>query len=302
MRTRFLSLALIVSLSITAFSANNSETEKRVTQLQGEVQRLNSELNSVKSNVATLTRQVSGVKVKQDSTQANLKATKQEVESVKSDFSQKTLALGDSIGSTNGKLVKTSKDMNSRSLLGLIGIVLALLSAAAIYYALKKKIKRGQSAIESIKEAQNKLNEESIKLDNQLVEIMNKQLDVHKETAKTAPSSSNANAIDHSLALKVADEIVRIELNLSRMDSSVKGYKQLSKAVERIKNNFLAQGYEIVDMLGKPYNDGMKAVASFVSDENLKEGEQIITGITKPQINYNGVMIQAAQITVSQNI
>ena len=31
-------------------------------------------------------------------------------------------------------------------------------------------------------------------------------------------------------------------------------------------------------------------------------GEQIITGIIKPQVNYNGKMIQAAQITVSQNI
>ena len=36
--------------------------------------------------------------------------------------------------------------------------------------------------------------------------------------------------------------------------------------------------------------------------ENLKDGEQIITGIIKPQVNYNGKMIQAAQITVSQNI
>ena len=107
---------------------------------------------------------------------------------------------------------------------------------------------------------------------------------------------------DHSLALKVADEIVRIELNMSRMDSSIKGYKQLAKAVERIKDNFKANGYEIVDMLGKPYNEGMKVIANFVVDEDLEEGKQIITGITKPQINYNGQMIQAAQITVSQNI
>ncbi len=44
----------------------------------------------------------------------------------------------------------------------------------------------------------------------------------------------------------------------------------------------------------------MKVVANFVPDETLKEGEQIITGVTKPQINYNGKMIQSAQITVSQ--
>ena len=46
----------------------------------------------------------------------------------------------------------------------------------------------------------------------------------------------------------------------------------------------------------------MRVIADFVVNEELNEGEQIITGITKPQINYNGEMIQAAQITVSQNI
>lgn len=89
---------------------------------------------------------------------------------------------------------------------------------------------------------------------------------------------------------------------MSRMDSSIRGYKQLSKAVGRIKDNFNAHGYEIVDMLGKPYCEGMKVIAEFVLNEDLEEGQQIITGITKPQVNYNGIMIQAARITVSQNI
>ena len=102
------------------------------------------------------------------------------------------------------------------------------------------------------------------------------------------------------MALKVADEIVKIETNLSRMDANIRGYKQLSKAVERIKNNFYANGYEIVDMLGKEYVQGMKVAVTFVTDETLKEGEQIITKIIKPQINYKNEMIQAAQIEVSQ--
>lgn len=302
MRQRFLLLALLV-FSLSAFSANNAEMDKRVAELQGKVQALTNELATVRSNVSTLTRQVADVRVLQDSTKSQLQTTNNEVSAVKSDLSAKTTALGDSIGTTNEKVSQNTQDLNSRSLYGIIGLLGALLIAGLVYLLLRKKIKNGQTAIDSIREAQEKLNEESIKLDNQLVEIMNKQLDVQKETAKTNPSSSDSSkAIDHSLALKVADEIVRIELNLSRMDASVKGHKQLSKAVERIKNNFLAQGYEIVDMLGKPYNEGMKVVASFVADESLKDGEQVITGITKPQINYNGEMIQAAQITVSQNI
>ena len=298
MKRKLLLLAIIM-FSLSAYAANNADADKRLAELQGKVQALTNELAIVRSNVSTLTKKVADVQILQDSTKAQLQTTNNEVTAVKNDLSSKTIALGDSIGSTNGKLSQTSQDLDSRSLYGLIGLLCALLIAGLVYLLLRKKIKSGQSAIDSIREAQEKLNEESIKLDNQLVELMNKQLETSKSTSTSADNSS---AIDHSLALKVADEIVRIELNLSRMDASVKGHKQLSKAVERIKNNFLAQGYEIVDMLGKPYNEGMKVVASFVSDETLKDGEQVITGITKPQINYNGQMIQAAQITVSQNI
>ena len=139
------------------------------------------------------------------------------------------------------------------------------------------------------------MQEESIKLDSKLVELLDKKIEA-------TPTPTANEQVDHTLALKVADEIVRIETNLSRMDTSVKGYKQLAKAVERIRTNFLANGYEIVEMLGKPYNEGMKVVANFVSDDTLTEGEQKITGIIKPQINYKGKMIQSAQITVSQNL
>lgn len=141
------------------------------------------------------------------------------------------------------------------------------------------------------------MQEESIKLGNKLVEIAEQQLTALKTaTSAKAPTGER----DHSLTLKVADEIVRIEMNLSRMDASVKGYKQLSKAVQKIKDNFSANGYEIVDMLGKPYIAGMKAAVTFVTDESLEQGKQIITRIIKPQINYKGQMIQAAEIEVSQ--
>ncbi len=169
---------------------------------------------------------------------------------------------------------------------------------------LSRRIKSGTSSIDEVRKAQDalqvaqaKMQEESIKLDNKLIEIAEQQM-----KASVPTSGQGSAAIDHSLALKVADEIVRIELNLSRMDSSVKGYKQLAKAVQRIKDNFQANGYEIVDMLGKPYNEGMRINANFVLDESLPMGTQKITSITKPQVNYNGEMIQKAQVIVSQNI
>jgi hypothetical protein len=84
------------------------------------------------------------------------------------------------------------------------------------------------------------------------------------------------------------------------MDEKTKGLKQLSASVTRIQDNVVANGYEIVVMLGMPYSEGMKVSATFVPDEDLEEGVQVITRIIKPQINYQGVMVQSAQIEVSQ--
>ena len=206
------------------------------------------------------------------------------------------------IDKTNSNMQDGQDMLRNRTLwMGIIAVVLLIIIIGVIY-RLARRIKLGDTSIDEVRKAQEalqlaqtKMQEESVRLDDKLLEMFDKQI-------SATPKVVGTDKPDHSLALKVADEIVRIELNMSRMDSSIKGYKQLAKAVERIKDNFKANGYEIIDMLGKPYNEGMKVTANFVADEELEEGKQIITGITKPQINYNGQMIQAAQITVSQNI
>ena len=55
----------------------------------------------------------------------------------------------------------------------------------------------------------------------------------------------------------------------------------------------------MVDLLNKPYDPGMKLTAKFKEDKTLKHGEQIITRIIKPQINYNDSTIQEAEVEVS---
>ena len=120
-----------------------------------------------------------------------------------------------------------------------------------------------------------------------------------QEETKVQPTTSNEKA-DHSLALKVADEIVRMQKNISRMDEGTKGIKPLLKGIERIQDNFASNGYEMVNMLGQEFNEGMKATVSFVQDENFETNKKIITRIIKPQVNYKGTMIQAAQIEVTE--
>ena len=117
---------------------------------------------------------------------------------------------------------------------------------------------------------------------------------------RLAPQGELSAEIDHSFAKRVADEIVKNNANLSRMDESIKGHKQLKRSMQKLEKTLNANGYELIDMLDKPYNEGMNAIPIFVDDEELNKGEQIITRIIKPHITYKGKMIQAAEVQVSQ--
>ena len=211
----------------------------------------------------------------------------------------------------NGKIdatdnnVRTNQDqLQSRTLYGVIVVIVVLAIIAGVACWLTKRIKSGTSTIgdvrraqEALQAAQTKMQEESIKLDNQLLAIVQKQLDAYVPSANKTTGEP-----DHSLVVKLADEIARIETNLSKMDKSVRGYKQLVQAKDRMINNVRANGYEIISLLGQEYNDGMQFQTRFVPDESLPEGKRIITGMIKMQVNYNGKMIQPAEIVVSQNI
>lgn len=105
----------------------------------------------------------------------------------------------------------------------------------------------------------------------------------------------------HQMVLALADEIARMEQNLACMHEGTVGRKQLTRSLQRMKTHLKIAGYEVVDMLGQPYQEGMKVVANFKFDETLPEGQQVITAVVRPQVNYKGEMIQVAEIMVSQN-
>lgn len=276
----------ILEKNLSVMQSRQTDMDKRLQQLLEVSKKNKHEMQGLVQENKTLYLRIDSLKVACED-------LKKRQEADRTDFNGK-------IQHTNNKVISNQSVLEDRTLWGSIIVVVILFSLFAISYYFVKRIKRGSSSIDEVRKgqdalqsAQARMQEESIKLDNKLIELFEKQMP--NETTMTVGTQT-----DHSLALKVADEIVRIEMNLSRMDASIKGYKQLSKAVQRIKDNFNANGYEIVDMLGKPYNSGMKATVTFVIDENLGNGEQIITKIIKPQINYQQQMIQVAQIEVSQ--
>jgi len=290
---------LLVLLSMAMINGHANDSLK-IVMLQKEM----SGLRTTMSRLQQENGKLRGLYQKQQAHMDSLAGTqKQQAESLNTLAEKVDADLSETNKNLQTSTSALSESINSRTWLALLGILMALALLGVVYFILRKKILSGSSSIDKIKAAQESLEtaqksmqEESVKLDNKLVELLDKQVAIQPQ------SSGNDDQPDHTLALKVADEIVRIETNLSRMDASVRGYNQLKHAVRRIRENFMANGYEIVEMLGKPYNEGMKVVANFVSDETLAEGEQKITGIIKPQINYRGKMIQSAQITVSQNL
>lgn len=295
---------LFLALGLILPQAYAEDVDKNYQQLERKINTLQQSNSRLNSNVRELTRQNLKRKADIDSLQVLVEKQAKAISELSSLQESDIKRINGQLDETNGNLKQNQETLGQRTIWGVImGCVLLAVIGFAIYL-LRKRISQGTSSIDEVKAAQNKLQdaqvklqEESIKLDDKLIEVLNKQL----PAIETKSKGNGDGEPDHSLALKVADEIVRIEKNLSNMDASIKGYKPLSKAVQRIKDNFMAYGYEMVEMLGKPYSDGMKASVTFVTDEEMKEGERIITRVIKPQVNYNGVMIQIAQIEVSQS-
>jgi len=290
----------VKSVDLTSVTIEQNNIKREFNSLRGEVSVLKNKNAKAESRISALESLNKDLSLKLDSLQ-------KEYDNLANDQKADKSELSTIIGETNEKVLATEQILSSRTLWGICGIIALIVALAATVWAFMKKIKSGSTSIddvrkaqssleeaqENIRKAQEKMQEETIQLDNKLIEVLSKQ-------SVSAPTTTDDGEIDHSLTLKVADEIVKIEMNLSRMDESIKGYKQLSRGVQRIKDNFKANDYEIVDMLGKPYQAGMKAAVTFVTDDTLEPGQQIISRIIKPQVNYKQVMIQAAQIEVSQ--
>jgi len=204
--------------------------------------------------------------------------------------------------SANDSISKLDKDVGKNRLYWIIATLATLLLGGIVYWLLGKRIRNSKTDVETqIKNTKTALEEESIKLDSKLVEVLETQLKLKQEEKQIISTSTNKE-IDHSLALKVADEIVRMQKNISKMDNDTKGLKPLVKGIERIQANFASNGYEMVNLLNKDYDVRMNIdVINFMTDENLPRGKKVITAVIKPQVNYNDVLIQRAQVDVSQN-
>jgi FtsZ-binding cell division protein ZapB len=195
--------------------------------------------------------------------------------------------------SAQTQIAGVNESVGKKTLFGIIGGVVLLLLSVALFVWLYMRQKLSSADIVA------KLEKSKSGIDEKLVAEFAKQTETLNDLVKTVHTPP-PSAPDHSLALKLADEITLMERNISLMDPATRGLRQLNRSIGKLKDNLAANGYEIPELLGKPYNEGMKAIiTNTVQDETLEHGVELITKIIKPQVNYQDKMIQAAQIEVS---
>ena len=296
MKSNLFFIAFCAIIGLNAFTQQTNSENKllqaKINQLDSVNEKLSSQIKSIDRNFSLKLKATndSVAKVK-----VSLKKNMELIQSINQELGTK---ISSNETNANQKIQKLDNSLSKNTLHWIIAVLAIALLSIVLFVFLRNQLSKGKLDLsDQIKKTKSALEEEGIRLDTKLIELLETQMKLIKEEQQ---SISKSNVIDHELALKVADEIIRIQKNLINMNSETKGLKQLSASIERIQDNFKANGYEIVDMLNKPYEQGMKVIANFKPDEKLKSGEQIITRIIKPQVNFNGVMIQSAQIEVSQ--
>lgn len=283
--------------TISAHSSDSLQTcFSKIQATNTLVETLQRQNDALKSEVTSLTSIISIQSNEIDSIKSVLERTNNSVTTLADSLNLNILTTREQIRTNSDSLNATIAKKSETGIW--IFIALAFVLAVIAFVFGKLLAKRGDE-VASLSAKADKLNEEIV---NRLSSEMSEMQSLSKQIGSISNATCGGIDTEQKLITTLADRITFMEMTLYKMDSSVRGHKQLSKSIKQMKDNLLANGYELVDMLGKDYHDGMKVTANFVEDENLPDGRQIITGIIKPQINYKGKMIQSAQITVSQNL
>lgn len=254
--------------SSASTKAELSDLHSKLSQLNAAIDFLEDELNSIQMSMG------------------------RELTDVRSRFDRSNDQFSERFQSVDQQVNGLSGDVSNQRLLGgagLIGLVVLLLVLALW-------MRSGSKALSvRLKDTSDELHKEHLNLDLKLATLLERQLDAASVGAQSAATAE----VDHTLPLQVAAEIHRMQKRLAAFPDDVKGVKPLVKALDRLNESLRDKDYEVVELLGSKYVEGMTIQASFVPDDSLDAGEQVITKIVKPQVNYQDNIIQIAQVEVS---
>ncbi|MDR1792488.1 MAG: hypothetical protein LBR36_03460 [Bacteroidales bacterium] len=284
---------VIIILGFFVKGLSASSDSLAICRLQQQVMRLQNELKSQKNDFSKSILQSTA---KMDSLQQQV-AVQNRIIATLADSLNIKITQNEQNTKQKIAIVETRYAMSLRG--GIIGGIVLLLLAVTLFAWLYRKQRANRADIILQLEKQRK------NVDEQLVQQFSQHTEILQSLSAHHSQYSISNSqleIDHSLALKLADEITLMERNIALMDASTKGLKQLNRSISTLKDNLIANDYQMPELLGKPYTEGLNAtIINSIENENLAKNTTIITKIIKPQVNYHNKMIQAAEIEVSVN-
>lgn len=297
MKMQIISVILLLSSSIAFAQVTQEDLDKEIKPLTEKIKTLQSENSKLKHEIGALNLKLSNTYKSIDSLRSQTQDNSNAISQTTNELGIKIKETGDN---NENKITQVSESLSENSLYGIIGVLSAILLSGLLYWLLSKRQQTDKTDfIDQLSKTKSSIEESLVKEFGKQTELMDSQLHLIEQQKPTLQATPNAEP-DHSLALKVASEINLIERNINLMDSKTKGLKQLQASVGKLKDNLSANGYEMPELLGKQFHQGMKIiVTSSIPDENLEKGSEIISKILIPQVNYNDKMIQTAQIEVS---
>jgi uncharacterized coiled-coil protein SlyX len=305
-----IAVLLITSQSVFA-QVTTDELKKEISPLLKKIENLESKTSKQGIEISALNSKLSSSNKQIDSLEFNTALNKMAIARAKTDLSNEITQTG---VTSDGKITTVSKDLSKNSLYGIISVLLTILLSGVLFFLWKKRQDTDKSElINKLDISKVELNKEieSTKsslssIEQKLFEEYNKQvagieqLFLSISELNKGKSPATITEQDHSLTLKVADEVTRINAFANTLDPTKQEAIALKSSVKRIIDNFKANKYEIVDLLGQKYDDRLNIIVVGESiDANLNSGEEKITKIIKPLVKFNGEQIQAAQVEIS---
>lgn len=295
-------ILLLISLFLVGTYAHTQIPNQKLTnaEIESMILKLSSKIKTLEKNHTDLQKTNLFQNKQIDNITSKFSVAQSNIQQIADSLHITITNVSSSNKQTQSQIQDINQTITNRTLYWIIGILAVALLSVIVFLVLRSKLTSSTKNLDSqIAKTNETLQNEAIKLDSKLVEILQSQLNILKEERKTKGTPTAET--DHKLPLKVGEEIHRMRKRIENMPQDVKGLSALTNSLQRLEEEFNDSGYTIEDLLNKKYVDGMKVEARFVDNPDIPKDEEIITDVLRPEIKYKGVVIQVAKVEVGKS-